>query len=104
MTVATCSAAPAVSLKASGLASPWPGLLARDGRSATKSDGGRGAMASDRGRNASALVGGLDLVALKMNGTLVDSDEGIPDLVCVGGDATSLGATGPSTDGDGGLA
>jgi hypothetical protein len=60
-------------------------------------------MAGDRRHNASAPVGGLDLVALRMNGTLVDGVEGSPDLAHMNGGTTDLGATSPNADGDGSL-
>jgi hypothetical protein len=45
-------------------------------------------------------VGSRDLMAVGMNGALLDGGEGSPDIARGGGGATDLGATGPVTNGD----
>jgi hypothetical protein len=61
------------------------------------------ATAGDGQCNASALVSILDLVALGVNGTLVDGTEGILDLTRTGGNTSCLGAIGRDMDNDDGL-
>jgi hypothetical protein len=52
-------------------------------------------MAGDGQCNASALVSILDLVALGVNGTLVDGTEGILDLTRMGGNTELPGRNRP---------